>query len=212
MRQVYPISLIVEGRCCIVVGGGAVAARKVGPLLNAGARVRVIAPTLVEELARLAQAGRIEWLPKLAEPTDIAEAFVVIVATDDRQVNAHLAAVAEQAGKLVNVVDQPANCNFFVPASVQYGPLLLTVSTGGASPALAKRIRHELSQRFGPEYGKLAELLDQLREDVIRVLPKPADRSAVWERILDSSVLELLRQGKFDEAEKLARTVAHLEA
>jgi len=210
MRNVYPVSLLIEGRLCAVIGGGKVAERKVLSLLEAGAHVRVVSPEVTPGIAQLAEEGRVEWRQAVASETDIADAFLVIAATDDREMNARIAAAAKAAGKLVNAVDQPEDCNFFVPASVRRGPILLTVSTGGGAPALAKRLRESLEAQFGPAYGELAGLMDRIREDVIRSLPGQADRAAAWERILDSPVLELLRQGKRDEAERLARQVAGL--
>jgi precorrin-2 dehydrogenase/sirohydrochlorin ferrochelatase len=210
MRKVYPISLLLKGRRCVVAGGGAVAERKVASLLEAGGAVRVVAPEVTEGIAQLAEAGRIQWRATEASEADIADAFLVIVATDDRELNARMAAVAEAAGKLVNTVDQPEDCSFFVPASVRRGPILLTISTGGGSPALAKRIRRELEGRFGPEYGELAEMLERLRPEIMAAIHSQPERAKAWERILDSAVLELLRQGKHAEAEELARKVAGL--
>jgi precorrin-2 dehydrogenase/sirohydrochlorin ferrochelatase len=210
MRKVYPVSLLIEGRCCLVVGGGTVAERKVASLLEAGAEVRVFAPEVTGTILRLAVEGQIEWAGPAVVEADLADAFLVILATDDRALNARLAAAARAAGKLVNAVDQPEDCSFFVPASVQRGPILLTVSTGGGSPALAKRLRQELEAHFGPEYGELAELLAGLRGELSAKLPSQAQRAQAWERILDSPVLELLRQGKPVEARALARELAGL--
>lgn len=210
MRAVYPVSLRVEGKCCVVIGGGAVAQRKVQDLLKAGAQVRVIAPDVSPDIASLARDGQVEWHPRAASETDVEGAFLVIAATDDRDLNARIAAAADAAGKLANAVDQPDDCSFFVPATVRRGPILLTVSTGGASPALARRIRQKLETEIGPEYGDLAELLASLRETVIETLPHQADRSRAWERILDSRVLELIRHGKRTEAEALARSLVGL--
>jgi len=210
MRPVYPVSLRVEGKCCVVMGGGTVAQRKVEALLQAGAQVRVVAPDVTPDMAQLAREGQVEWRRRGASEADVEGALLVIAATDDRDLNARIAAAADASGKLVNAVDQPDDCNFFVPAAVRRGPILLTVSTGGGSPALAKRIRRELEKQIGPEYGDLAELLAGLRETVTGNLPRQADRSQAWERILDSRVLELIRQGKRAEAEALARSLAGL--
>ena len=210
MRKVYPIGLLVEGRRCVVVGGGAVAERKVASLLEAGGLVRVVSPDATPELARLAAEGRIEWRRAEAIEADVAGAFLSIVATDDATLNARLAAAANASGHLVNAVDQPDDCNFFVPASVQRGPILLTVSTGGGSPALAKRLRRELEARFGPEYGELAGILACLRAEVMESFATQAARAAAWERVLDSAALELLEQGRRDEAAAEARRAAGL--
>ena len=210
MPSVYPISLLIEGRRCLVIGGGKVAERKVAALLEAGACVRVVSPEATSEIARLADAGRIEWRRAEGSEADLVDAFLVIAATDDAGLNARLAAAADAAGKLVNAVDQPGDCNFFVPASVRRGSVLLTVSTGGGSPALAKRIRRELESAFGPEYGELAALMERLRPEIMSAIETQPERASAWERILDSAVLELLGQGRQAEAEALAREVAGL--
>jgi len=207
---VYPVSLLIEGRRCVIIGGGKVAERKVLSLLEAGGSVRVVAPEATGTIVRLAVEGRIEWEGGPASEADLTDAFLVIAATDDAELNARLAAAADAAGKLVNAVDQPEDCNFFVPASVRRGPILLTVSTGGGSPALAKRIRQDIEARFGPEYAELAELMERLRPEMMAAIGTQAERAQAWERILDSAVLELLGQGKQAEAEALAREVAGL--
>lgn len=207
MTEVYPISLLVEGKQTVIVGGGEVAERKVFSLLQAGASVRIVAPEATPRIASLAAEGAIVWRQGEATDADIADAFLVILATDDPDLNARMAAVAQGMGKLVNAVDQPEACNFFVPASVRRGPLVITVATGGASPALAKRIRREVETRFGPEYGELADLLARLRETVPKEPCGQPKRARDWERVLDSPVLELLREGRRAEAETLARSL-----
>jgi precorrin-2 dehydrogenase/sirohydrochlorin ferrochelatase len=211
MTEIYPISLLIEGRQAVVVGGGEVAERKVLSLLEARAAVRVVAPEATPRLRSLAAEGAIVWRPGQATEADIADAFVVILATDDPDLNARMAAVAQGMGKLVNAVDQPEACNFFVPASVRRGPLVITVATGGASPALAKRIRREVETRFGPEYGELADLLAGLRASVSKQQGAQPRRARDWERVLDSPVLELLREGRRAEAEALARSLLESE-
>jgi precorrin-2 dehydrogenase len=208
MRKVYPVNLLLEGKPCVVIGGGPVAERKVRSLLEAGARVRVVAPGVTPRIAAWAEERRVEWRRAEATEQDLSDAFLVIAATDDREVNARVAAWAEPAGKLINAVDQPDECNFIVPATVRRGPVLLTVSTGGDSPALAKRLREDLERHIGPEYGELAEMLGRLREEVTSAIRTQRERAEAWERVLDSEALELLRQGKREEAEALVRRVA----
>jgi len=205
MADVYPINLLLEGRLCVVVGGGAVAERKVGSLLEARATVRVVSPEVTRHLAALVGARQIEWRQAEATEADLADAFLVILATDDATLNTRLARAADAAGKLVNAVDQPEACNFHVPASIRRGPLMLTISTGGASPALARHIREELESRFGPEYGELAELLGRLRQTVDQAHRSQPERARAWERVVNSQVLDLLRDGRQAEAEALAR-------
>lgn len=207
MPEIYPIGLIIEGEACVVIGGGTIAERKVDALLQAKGHVTVVAPSVTDRLAELAAEDRIECREREAVDADLADAFLAIIATDDPKLNSRLASVALEAGKLVNAVDQPEDCNFHVPASVRRGPLTLTISTGGASPALAKRIRKELQACFGPEHGQLCELLGRLRPLAAEIMQEQSDRAQAWERILDSPVLELLRQGRAEEAEAHARSI-----
>ncbi len=212
METAYPINLLLAGRRCVVIGGGAVAERKVDSLLEAGAAVRVVAPEVTPHLASLAEAGRIEWHRAEATEADLADAFLVILATDDAGLNARLAAAADAAGKLVNAVDQPEACNFYVPASIRRGPLLLTIATGGASPALAKRLRREIEAHLGPEYGELAALLGRLRETIDQTGHTQPERARAWERVVNSQVLGYLRDGRAEEAEALARELLMTDA
>ncbi len=206
MTDGYPITLLLAHQRCVVVGGGAVATRKVRGLLKAGAAVTVIAPNIAEELQTLAASGEIDVKVREASLADIREAFLVIVATDQYDVNERISRAALQAGQLVNVVDHPELCNFFVPATIRRGPMSIAVSTDGTSPMLARRLRQQLEGLFGPEYGELAELLGRLREDLKHHCKDQAIRARTWQAILDSPVLDLLREGKRTEAEATARS------
>ncbi len=201
--HMYPISLHVTGRQALVVGGGEVARRKVGALLAAGAQVRVVAPELCPGLAELAHTGRVGWHRGRYETADLDGVWLVIGATDDPDVNAQVAAEAEARGLLVNIVDQPDLCNFTVPAVLQRGGLTIAVSTGGSSPALARRLREELEERYGPAYGVLSDLLGELRPRVRESIPEQQGRQALWEAILDSAALELIADGRTEDARRL---------
>jgi len=201
-----PINLQVEGRRCVVVGGGEVAERKVGLLLECGAEVVVVSPTLTARLRRLAEQGELTYHARKFVPADLEGALLVIAATDDPAVNEQVAAEAQARGLLVNAVDQPQMGNFHFPARLRRGELLLTVSTGGCSPLLARRIREEWEQQYGPEYAALMELLGELRAEVKERIAEAAARREVWARMLDSEVLALLRAGKRDAAKELLRS------
>ncbi len=175
-------------------------------LLAAGAVVTVVAPEVTEELQTLAAAGVIRCTRREASPADIRDAFLVIASADEPTVNEQIGRAALQAGQLVNVVDHPELCNFFVPATIRRGPMSIAVSTDGTSPMLARRLRQQLEGLFGPEYGELAELLGRLREDLKRHCKDQAIRAMTWKAILDSPVLDLLREGKRTEAEVTARS------
>lgn len=200
LPAVYPITLKVVGRKCVVVGGGAVAARKVDALLAAGAEVVVVAPELCDALAARKAAGEIEHRGKSFEPADLQGALLAIAATDAPAVNATVSEAANARGILANVVDEPELCSFFVPAVVRRGDVMIAISTGGKSPALARRIREELQSQYGSEYGAFAHLLGELRPRVMETVPSEADRRRVWREMLASDALELLAAGDPEQA------------
>ncbi len=201
----YPILLRLQGRSCAVIGGGAVAHRKVKGLLECGAKVKVVSPELVPALVNMAKAGKIKHIARPYRTGDLKGAFLAIGATDEPETNQRLSAEAVAAGILVNIVDQPPLCTFALPATIRRGPVCIAISTGGASPALARRLRETLEEVIGPEYGQLAALLGRLREQVKRNFPSEAARRRAWNAILDSEVLSLLRQGKTEEAKRRAK-------
>lgn len=183
--NLYPIALRLEGRRCVVIGGGKVAARKVETLLASGAEILVISPKADTSIvdARNAQRLRLENRP--FREGDLDRAFLAIAATGSPQVNREVAREARDRGVLVNIVDDPDNSDFHVPAQVQRGDLLLTVSTSGASPALAKRIRQELEKQFGPEYKSYLSLLRTLRNILQQNVPEQAERQRLEELFIE---------------------------
>ena len=202
-RRYYPVLLELEGRRCVVVGGGEVAERKVKALLECGAEVVVIAPEATQVIGDLARQGAIRLLSKPYNGGDLAGARLVVAAAGP-DVDAAVADEAVQRRIPVNVVDDPERCDFIVPAVVRRGPVLIAISSGGASPALARRLRELLEAEVGPEYGELAELLGRLRPEVLAIGDEDK-RRRIWEAILDSRVLELLREGRREDAELEAR-------
>jgi siroheme synthase-like protein len=194
----YPVNLVIEGRPCLVVGAGAVAARKVAGLLACGAVVTVVAPEVGEEIESWAATGRIALLRRPYEAGEVAGYRLVMAATDDRAVNALVFADGEAAGVWVNSADDPATCSFTLPSVVRRGPLVVTVATGGHSPALAAWLRGRLEREVGDEYRILLELLSTEREAL-----KAAGRSTEgldWQKALDSNMLELIRAGEIGQA------------
>lgn len=201
----YPVVLHLAGQRCVVVGGGAVAERKVLPLLSAEAKVTVISPQLTPRLAELAEARLIVHIDRLYQMGDVKGFFLIICATDNSDVNRQAAAEAREYGALVNVVDAPDLGNFSVPAQVTHGDLMITVSTGGRTPAMARRLKEELAQTYGPEYGMYIDLIGRLRQEMKGRLSTAKDREVFWRETIDKDVLELLRQGKIKEAEARVR-------
>lgn len=191
----YPLFVRLDGRACVVIGGGEVAERKVEGLLAAGATVTVISPELTTRLEAMTEAGAIHLRRRTYEKGDLAGAFLAYAATDDENTNAAIAAEAEGGGVLLNVVDRTEFCSFIVPAIVERGDLLIATSTSGASPMLARRIREELEARFGPEYALGLRLLRAVRERLGREGRSFAERKRIFGLLVDSPLLELLRRG-----------------
>ncbi|HEX2118729.1 MAG TPA: bifunctional precorrin-2 dehydrogenase/sirohydrochlorin ferrochelatase [Acidimicrobiales bacterium] len=197
----YPVNLVLDGRECLVVGGGKVAVRKVEGLLDCGARVRVVAPR-VDPALRGRHGVVVE--ERRWEPDDLAGMWLVIAATDDPAVNRSVYEAGQRAGVWVNGADDPANCSFTLPSVVRRGDLQVTVSTGGRSPALATWLRRRLEGEIGPEYAVLLDLLASEREGL-----KAAGRSTEgldWQSALDSDMLGLIRNGDLAHARERLQT------
>jgi siroheme synthase-like protein len=195
----YMACLRLTGRRCLVVGGGAVALEKVEGLLVCDAEVVVLAEQVCEELERLAAEGSIAWERRgYAGAADLERTFMVIAATDDRELDTRIWEDGEARAMLVNVVDVPPLCNFILPAIFRSGPLAIAISTAGASPALAKRMRDPIAGEYGEPYARLAELLNEIRGWAKATLPTYQDRKVFFERIVagDPDPIELLRQGR----------------
>jgi siroheme synthase-like protein len=193
----YIACLKLGGRKCVVVGGGEIGLEKVEGLLACGGRVVLIAPDAIQELQDLAAEGSIEWERREYRPEDLERTFIVIAATNHTDVNIGIYEDAERRAMLVNVVDVPPLCNFILPAIVRTGPLAIAISTAGASPALAKRMKREVSELFGEEYARLAILLNDARGWAKATLPTYQDRKEFFEGIVngDPDPIELLRAG-----------------
>jgi siroheme synthase-like protein len=201
----YIACLRLSGRKCLVVGGGDVGLEKIEGLLACDGEVVLVAPEACEEVAKLAAEGSIAWERKRFEPGDLEGKFMAIAATDDTDVNIAVYDEAEERAMLVNVVDVPPLCNFILPAIVRTGPLAIAISTAGASPALAKRMKREISELFGDTYAELAQILNDERGWAKGTLPTYQDRKAFFEEIVngDPDPIELLRAGRRNELNAL---------
>ena len=198
----YIACLKLKGRRCLVVGGGDIGLEKVEGLLACDADVTLIAPVAHPELEDLAAESSIEWVKRPdAGAADLEGVFMVIAATDDSEVNIGVYDDAEKRAMLVNVVDVPPLCNFILPAIVRSGPLAIAISTAGASPALAKRMKREIAELFGEEYARLAIVLNDARGWAKGTLPTYQDRKEFFEGIVngDPDPVALLREGREDE-------------
>jgi precorrin-2 dehydrogenase len=193
----YPIIMSLGGKQAIVVGGGRVGMRKIMGLLESGAQVIVISPKLEQELQELTRQGHIEWVPELFDQALLdryPEAVLVFGTTDQREVNVAIHKACVDRKILCNIADVPDLCTFIVPAVITQGDLMIAVSTGGASPALARRIREDLEKHFGPEYGKMTHVLGELRKLVLRTGSSPDENKKIFREIVNSEVLAALRE------------------
>jgi len=193
----YIACLRLSERRCVVVGGGDIGLEKVEGLLVCDADVTLIAPDAVEPLRELAREGSIRWERREYRAEDVERTFMVIAATSDTDVNIGVYEDAERRAMLVNVVDVPPLCNFILPAIFRSGPLAIAISTAGASPALAKRIKAEIAAEYGEPYARLAEVLNEARGWAKGTLPTYQDRKVFFESIVngDPDPVELLRRG-----------------
>ena len=195
-----PVFLKLENRPCVVVGGGKVAARKVAMLLKAGAEIRVVAPDLCDELEKLHKAGAILHARREFQEHDIDGMVLAIAATNNERVNRQVSAVADRLRIPVNVVDTPKLCSFIVPSIIDRSPVQVAVSTGGASPVLARLLRARLESFIPSAYGRLAVLVDEFRHKVKQRFTEPKQRRYFWESVLQGRVAELLFAGREKEA------------
>jgi precorrin-2 dehydrogenase/sirohydrochlorin ferrochelatase len=194
----YSISLSLEKAPVLVVGGGTVALRKIESLIASGARVHVVSPHMLPEIEALEE---VQITKRTFRARDLDGRFLVVSATNDRTVNEAVAKAALKRSMLVNVVDVPELCNFYVNSQVRRGDLVISISTGGASPALAKRIRKELERQYGEEYADLLLLMREYRPLVIREVADPQRRQKVFEKLANARIEKIYRQ----EGEAAAR-------
>ncbi len=199
----YPINLDIDGREVVVVGGGAVASRKCLRLVAAGARVTVIAPALDTTLATMAAGRQVNHVARKYAPGDLAGAFLVFAATGDRGANRAVAAEARDRGILADITDAPQLGSFTSPAIVSRGDLLIAISTGGRSPALARRVRTELETRFGPEYATALAVLGAIREKLLTETGNSAYNKKILNALVDRDLPALVKNKSRDDMDRL---------
>lgn len=223
----YPINLTVAGRRCLVVGGGAVGARKVLQLVRSGARVTVVSPAVDAALGPAIASGAIRWeargylsadlasIPTEATlppgssgeeaPAPSSAVFLVIAATDAPAVNARVRADARREGVLCNIADQPEACDFTLPAVVSRGDLTVTVSTSGKSPALARKLRKELEELLGEEYAMGLRVMGAARKKLLEEGRDPDAHRRQFRQVIDGGLIPLLKEGRFEDVDRLLR-------
>lgn len=201
----YPILLNIQGKRCLVVGGGEVALRKVQTLLEHSVTIEIVSPAFCPELNQLVKEGAVRSIQRDYKTEDLNNALLVIAATDDTKVNAKVAADASKKGILVNVVDKPDISDFIVPSYFRRGDVIVAVSTSGKSPALSRKIRIELERSLKAEYARLAVIANEVRDELkqLDITVKSDD----WQKVLNlNSLTELIKKGKSKEAREIMLT------
>lgn len=199
-NRFYPLFIDLKDRLVVVVGGGMVAWRKIETLRRAGARVKVVAPEVVEKIA---QDEGIEVVRRDYEPGDLDGAFLAIAATDDEKTNIAVSRDADSRRVFCNVVDQPRLCSFIVPSVVEKGPIKIAISTGGVSPALSKKMRIRIGKLLGDEYSILALIMGRIRPIVLSGEGGREDRKRIFEVLIDSELLDAIREHDRELAERI---------
>ena len=207
MSVYYPILLNIEGKRCVIVGGGQVAGRKALALLEAGASVSIVSPEISGEAKTLAGKGNVEWIGEAFSPERLDNAALVIASTGSEAVNRKVHEEAVARNVPVNVVDRPELCEFIVPSVIRRGDLVIAVSTSGKSPALSKRIRKELDAQFGMEWAEFLEIMGEAREKALAAVPGQKRREELFNRLAGSRMLELIRDGDLEGARGIAKEI-----
>lgn len=206
MDGLYPVFLSIKDQKCLVIGGGTVAERKVASLLECGAKVKVVAPEITPELKKRILAKDVEYEQRLYETEDLDGLTVgrslIFVATNDPAVNQQVHREGINRGFLVNVVDDPPHCSFYVPSMIRRGALCVAISTAGKSPMLARKIREKLEGEFGPEYAEYLEVLGDCRQEVLRRIPEEKERRRIFEQLVDSDLLEMIRNKQTEQVKE----------
>lgn len=197
MGDYYPAFLDLRDKECVVVGGGRIAERKVLSLISSGATVKIISPTLTNNLKKYKKKGIIKHIERKYKKGDLKNAFLVIIATSDSELNKK---IASEANYLVNVVDMPHLSNFIVPSVMKNGPLKIAISTSGSSPAMAKTIRKELQELYNKDFGKFLNFLKSLRQDLLKKISDKKKRENLFKKFATDEIIKTLRKNGFKEA------------
>ena len=199
----YPVHLDIHNRNCLVVGGGAVGTRKVITLLDCGAKVTVVSPIISKRLKDLTPTRAIKLKERPYQPEDLAGMFLVIGATNDETLNRQISQDADRLNTLCNIADRPEVCNFILPSIVQRDNLVITISTSGKSPALAKKLRKLLEIQFGEEYGDFLDLLGAIRKKLLSQAHEPEAHKHLFEQLINSDLIAMIRDNKTEDINDL---------
>ncbi len=207
----YPVCLDVSNRHCVIIGGGEVAARKAQRLVQCGARVTVVSRKLSAEMMGMKEKHTISHIDADYDAAHLRDAFMVIGATDRNEINESIAGDARSLGIMVNIVDDPEHCDFILPSVMNRGDLSISISTGGKSPALAKKLRLEMEKRYGPEYAVLLNILGALREKIVAAGASSDENRKLFEAVLNSDILEAIRDKDHDRTLQIIRDLTGKE-
>ncbi len=202
MAHLYPIYLHLAGKRCLVVGGGKVAERKIATLLEYEANVQLVSPEVTSDLAHWANQKLITWRRGMFGPEDLEGIFLVFIATGDSIVNKGVTDLCRKKGILVNAVDDPPNCDFYVPSILRRNSLCLAISTEGKSPLLAAKLRRELEGQITDAYGEWVEILGSLRDEIKTSNLDLDEKRRLFEALVYSDMLDLLKEGKKEQIEE----------
>ena len=207
MNTYYPVYIELREQPCVVIGGGKIAEGKVEGLIAAQASVTVISPDLTSGLQMLAEQKQITYIARTYQPGDLSAAFLVICATDQQEINHQVWQEATANRQLVNVVDDTPRCNFIAPSILRKGDLTIAISTSGKAPALAVRLKERFQCELGPEYERFLELAGELREPLARNIPDFETRKALWYKLVDSEIFDVLARGDEEAAREIISRV-----
>lgn len=207
----YPVYLDLKGRDVTVIGGGKVAERKVRTLISSGADVTVISPDLTQGLKGLLTVRKIRYIKRRYRKGDLDNTVMALIATDDRATNEEIASSIKETNVLINIADIPGKSNFILPSIVERGDLIISVSTSGKSPAFAKQTRKELERIFGKEYELFIKILGMVRKRLLENVRSEKKRRSIFQRLVKSDVLMLLKEGKRSEAEILIKDITGID-
>jgi len=199
----YPVHLDIQNRNCLVVGGGGVGTRKVKTLLDCGARVTLVSPKVSPQLRDLAASGDIILKERSYQSDDLSNMFLVIGATDDEKLNKQISSDADRLNTLCNIADRPEVCNFILPSIVHRDDLVITISTSGQSPAMAKKLRKSLENQFGKEYGTLLRLMGAIRKKLLQQAHEPEAHKPLFEQLINSDLIGMIQENKNNDINAL---------
>jgi precorrin-2 dehydrogenase/sirohydrochlorin ferrochelatase len=202
MAHLFPVFLSLSGKKCLVVGGGRVAERKIADLLECEANINVISPTAGDSIQLWSNQSLISWQAREIEVSDLDNVFMVFVATNNMDANRLVVSWCRERGILVNAVDDPPNCDFYVPAVVRRNSLVVAISTEGKSPMFARKLREQLEGFIGEEYGEFVDFLGEQREPIKQAVNDIEKRKKIFEALVDSNILDLLKAGERERAKE----------